>query len=69
MKVNVAISGKLHFHNYVRDLDNQGVLNYFYCAYKLGANSGELGVLAEKIANTWVKEYTVFIVGAFSVYA
>lgn len=57
MKVNIAVSGKFHFHNYVRFLDAQGVLNRFYYAHKLSTNADVLGVKAEKLVNIWIKEY------------
>lgn len=57
MKVNVAVSGKFHYHNYVRYLDSKGILNRFYYAHKLSTDADELGVSKNKLVNIWIKEY------------
>ena len=57
MEVNVAVSGRFHFHNYVRYLDEAGVLGCFYYAHRMTTDSETLGIEASRLVNVWMKEY------------
>lgn len=61
MKVNIAVCGKFHFHNYVKYIDQQGLLNRFYYSHKLTTNSRSLSVRRNKLVNVWVKEYLIHL--------
>jgi glycosyltransferase involved in cell wall biosynthesis len=56
--VNIAVCGKFHFHNYVKYLDNAGVLSRLYFSHKLHASS-QFGVDPSRLVNIWPKEYLV----------
>lgn len=57
MRINVAVSGKFHFHNYVRFLEEAGVLGRFYYAHRMSTGPRELGIPGERLVNVWMKEY------------
>lgn len=59
MKVNVAVCGKFHYHNYIKYLHQQGLLNRFYYSHKRSTSSTTLGVPLDKLVNIWGKEYLV----------
>lgn len=57
MKVNIAVCGKFHYHNYVKYLSSYKLLNKFYYSHKLSTNSLQLEVKKNKLVNIWLKEY------------
>jgi glycosyltransferase involved in cell wall biosynthesis len=57
MLVNVAVSGRFHYHNYVRYLEQAGVLNRFYYSHKLNTTAAVLGIDKAHAVNGFVKEY------------
>jgi len=57
MKVNIAVCGKFHYHNYVKYIDQEVLLNKFYYSHKLTTNSKSLLVQENKLVNVWIKEY------------
>ncbi len=57
MKVNITVSGKFHYHNYIKYLDEHQVLNKFYYSHKISTNSLQLQVDKKKLVNIWIKEY------------
>ncbi|MBW2737952.1 MAG: glycosyltransferase family 4 protein [Deltaproteobacteria bacterium] len=57
MKVNIAVCGKFHYHNYIRYLDRQDVLNRFFHSYRVSANARFLSVRKDRVVNIWIKEY------------
>jgi len=61
VKVNLAVCGRFHYHNYVRFLAEQGVLNRFYYSHRLSTNYAFLGVRREQAINVWPKEYLLGI--------
>lgn len=61
MKVNVAVCGRFHYHNYVRYLARLGILNRFYYSHKFSTDSAALGISKEQAVNLWVKEYLLGI--------
>ena len=60
MKVNVAVCGKFHYHNYIKYLENSGVLNRFYYSHKISTNYNILGVSGKRCINLWYKEYLMY---------
>lgn len=60
-RVNVAVCGRFHYHNYIRFLDATGMLNRFYYAAKLSINGRSLGLDKTKAINGFFKEYAVFL--------
>lgn len=63
MKVNVAVCGRFHYHNYVRYLAKLETLNRFYYSHKLGTDYAALGISKEQAINLWGKEYLLGIHG------
>jgi len=63
MKVNVAVCGKFHYHDYVRYLATLGILNRFYYSHRLSTDSAALGIGKEQAVNLWPKEYLLGIHG------
>ena len=61
MKVNVAVCGRFHFHNYVCYLDQAGLLNRFYYSHKRSTNAANLGIQCDRAVNLWAKEYLVHL--------
>lgn len=59
MKVNVAVCGRFHYHNYIKYLHQAGVLGRFYYSHKIATGSKALSVPADKLVNIWPKEYLV----------
>jgi glycosyltransferase involved in cell wall biosynthesis len=57
VKVNVAVCGKFHFHNYIRYVDQAGFLNRFYYSHKRSTDAANLGVQPNCAVNLWPKEY------------
>ena len=57
MKVNVAVCGRFHYHNYVKYLASLGILNRFYYSHRLSTDSTALGISKEQAINLWGKEY------------
>jgi glycosyltransferase involved in cell wall biosynthesis len=63
MKVNIAVCGVFHYRNYVRYVDQAGLLNRFYYSHKLSTNAATLGVSRDRAINLWPKEYLVQLHG------
>jgi glycosyltransferase involved in cell wall biosynthesis len=61
MKVNLAVCGRFHYHNYVRHLAKLETLNRFYYSHKFGTDSAALGIRKEQAVNIWTKEYLLGI--------
>ena len=59
--VDIAVCGKFHFHNYVKYIDQQGLLNRFHYSHKLTTNSLSLSVRQDRLVNVWMKEYLVHL--------
>lgn len=57
MKVNLAVSGLFHYHNFAPWLYRQGVLNRFYYAYRISMDQNALEIPADKLVNVWLKAY------------
>jgi glycosyltransferase involved in cell wall biosynthesis len=57
MRINVAVCGKFHYHNYIRYLDQAGFLGRFFYSHRLGTNAGSLGIGRKRAKNLWLKEY------------
>ena len=63
MKLNIAVCGAFHYHNYVRFLSRQGILNRFYYSHALGTDAARLSIAPDQAVNVWPKEYLVRIHG------
>jgi glycosyltransferase involved in cell wall biosynthesis len=63
VKVNIAVSGKFHYHNYIRYVDQAGLLNRFYYSHSLGTSAKHLGIAPDRAVNCWPKEYLVRLHG------
>jgi glycosyltransferase involved in cell wall biosynthesis len=63
VKVNIAVCGRFHFHNYIRYLEQAGVLNRFYYSHKRSTGAANLGIRANHAVNLWAKEYLVHLHG------
>lgn len=63
MRVNVAVCGKFHYHNYVRYLDHAGLLNCFYYSHSLSTSAARLGIVPDHAVNSWPKEYLIRLHG------
>jgi glycosyltransferase involved in cell wall biosynthesis len=59
MKVNIAVPGRFHYHNYVTYLNKHEILNKFYYSHKINTASLELQVEKDKLVNIWLKEYLI----------
>jgi len=59
MKVNIAVCGRFHYHNYVRYLSALGILNRFYYSHRIGNGADQLGIAGSQAVNVWPKEYLV----------
>lgn len=57
MRVNVAVCGKFHYHNYLKYIDKSGILNQFFYSHRMSTNSASLSVPKKKLVNIWIKEY------------
>jgi glycosyltransferase involved in cell wall biosynthesis len=62
-KLNVAVCGRFHFHNYVRYLDQAGLLNRFYYSHKRSTDAANLEIRSDRAINLWAKEYLVHLHG------
>ncbi|MEW6594375.1 MAG: glycosyltransferase family 4 protein [Thermodesulfobacteriota bacterium] len=60
MKVNVAVCGRFHYHNWVKYLWEAGLLERFYYSHKINA---ELGIPEHAARNKWLKEYLLALHG------
>ena len=58
-RVNIAVCGRFHYHNYVRFVDRSGFLNAFYYSHKVSADAASLGIGVEQAINCWPKEYLI----------
>lgn len=59
MKVSVAVCGKFHYQNYIRFLDQAGLLGRFYYSHSIHTNAATLGLASERAVNCWPKEYLI----------
>ena len=58
-KVNIAVCGRFHYHNYVRFIDRAGFLNRFYYSHRLSTDAAKLTISADRAVNRWLKEYLI----------
>lgn len=58
MKVNLAVCGRFHYHNYVSFLQKAGVLGVFYFSHKVSTGK-KLSIPKEFYFNAWLKEYLI----------
>jgi glycosyltransferase involved in cell wall biosynthesis len=65
-KVNIAVCGRFHFHNYVRFIDQAGMLNAFYYSHKISTDAANLGIPTTQAVNRWLKEYLIYAHGIFT---
>ena len=63
MKVNVAVCGRFHYHNYVRFLEQAGFLSRFYYSHSLATSAARLGIASDRAVNCWTKEYLLRLHG------
>lgn len=63
MKVNIAVCGRFHYGNYIRYLQEYGVLERFYYSHRISRGSTAFGVASERLVNLWLKEYLVHLHG------
>ncbi len=63
MKVNIAVCGKFHYHNYVRYVDEVGLLNRVYYSHKRSTDAANLGIQRDSAVNLWPKEYLIHLHG------
>lgn len=61
MKVNIAVCGKFHYHNYVRHIEDAGFLHRFYYSHKVSTNATNLGIDHDRAINLWYKEYLLHL--------
>ena len=59
MKINLAVCGKFHYHNYVQYLDQADLLGRFYYSHRLNTDAAALGISREHAVNLWVKQYAL----------
>jgi len=59
MKVNLAVCGRFHYHNYARYLAEAGVLERFYYSHRLSTTAECLGLPDSTALNVWLKEYLI----------
>lgn len=59
MKVNIAVCGRFHYHNYIKYIEQNQALHRFFYSHKLSTNSSSLSVSTEKLINVWIKEYLI----------
>jgi glycosyltransferase involved in cell wall biosynthesis len=63
MMVNIAVCGGFHYYNYVRYLDQEGLLNRVYYSHKLSTDAAGLGIHLDRAINLWPKEYLIRLHG------
>jgi glycosyltransferase involved in cell wall biosynthesis len=61
MKINLAVCGKFHYHNYIRYVSERGLLNRFYYSHRRATNHKFLGLERQQAINVWLKEYLLGI--------
>ena len=59
MKVNLAVCGRFHYHNYARYLAGAGVLERFYYSHRRSTTPKSLGLSDHTGRNIWLKEYLI----------
>jgi glycosyltransferase involved in cell wall biosynthesis len=59
LSVNLAVCGRFHYHNYVRFLEQAGMLSRFYYAARVTTGGRALGIAQERAVNGFLKEYAV----------
>jgi hypothetical protein len=62
-RVNIAVCGRFHYHNYVRYVQQAGLLNRFYYAHRRATDAASLDVAPEHVVNLWPKEYLIRLHG------
>src|SRR5579875_925905 len=62
-RINIAVCGKFHYHNYVRFVDQAGLLNRLYYSHKLSTDAAHLGIERDRAINLWPKEYLIRLHG------
>lgn len=65
-KVNIAVCGRFHYHNYVRFIEQAGLLNSFYYSHRTSTDAASLGVQKNHAVNRWFKEYLIHTHGMFT---
>ncbi|MBF6571131.1 MAG: glycosyltransferase family 4 protein [Candidatus Binataceae bacterium] len=63
MNVNIAVCGRFHYHNYIRYIDQAGLLNRFYYSHKRSTDAAFLGIERDRAVNLWAKEYLIRLHG------
>jgi glycosyltransferase involved in cell wall biosynthesis len=63
VKVNVAVCGRFHYHNYVSYLAEAGLLNRFYYSHRVAKHLPWLATASDRAINCWPKEYLVRLHG------
>jgi glycosyltransferase involved in cell wall biosynthesis len=61
--INIAVCGRFHYHNYVRYVQQAGLLNSFYYAHRRATDAASLGVAPGRAVNLWPKEYLIRLHG------
>jgi glycosyltransferase involved in cell wall biosynthesis len=59
VKINLAVCGKFHYHNYVQYLDQADLLGRFYYSHRFSTDAAALGISREHAINLWVKQYAL----------
>jgi len=57
MNVTIAVCGEFHYHNYVKYLDADGLLNQFIYSHQMSNHAAPLSVRQNKLVNIWPKEH------------
>jgi glycosyltransferase involved in cell wall biosynthesis len=63
VRLNLAVCGRFHYHNYIRHVDQAGLLNRFYYSHSLRTTSASLGIAPDRAVNCWPKEYLIRLHG------
>lgn len=57
MKIDIAVCGRFHYHNFIKYLDEQKVLNRLYTSYKINYS---FNIINGKHINYPIKEYLMY---------
>jgi glycosyltransferase involved in cell wall biosynthesis len=66
LKVNIAVCGRFHYHNYVRYVRQAGLLHRFFYSHSRASDASSLGIERERAVNVWPKEYLLRLHGMIS---
>lgn len=55
--LNMYVCGKYHYHNYIKYIDQLGILNNFYYSHRISTDHNTLGIKKEHCKNFILKEY------------